>query len=60
MFCIYSSYGDGLMQVHPPSITSVWPVICLAFDETKNKAAAAMSDGVAGRPMGVIRDQVLS
>ena len=48
------------MQVHPPSIMIVCPVICFAFGDTKKSAALAISDGYAGLPMGVIRDQVFS
>ena len=41
------------MQVHPPSIIKLCPVICLAFSDTKNKAALAISVTEAGRPIGV-------
>ena len=47
------------MDVHPPSMTSDCPVICLASSETRKSAACAMSSTVAGLPMGVMRDKVL-
>src|SRR5689334_10117926 len=55
---IHYSYGEGLTLVQPPSTTNDCPVMCLASSETRNKAVAAMSSTVAGRPIGVMRDQV--
>lgn len=48
------------MEVHPPSITSDWPVMCPELGESKNNAAFAISSTRAGLPMGVMRDQVSS
>ena len=49
----YSSYGEGLIEVQPPSTTRLWPVICLAPSETMNKTAWAISLTWASLPIGV-------
>ena len=41
------------MDVHPPSIINVCPVICFALSDTKNNAALVMSETKAGLPIGV-------
>src|SRR5690606_11248743 len=51
-------YGEGLTAVHPPSITSVCPVMWRAASLTRNNAADAISCGVAARTIGVIDDHV--
>ena len=50
-----TQYGEGLTDVHPPSIIKLCPVICLEAGETRNKAALAISFVVAGFPIGVMR-----
>ena len=46
------------MEVQPPSITRLCPVICFDRGDTKNAAAFAISDTEAALPMGVKFDQV--
>ena len=45
------------MEVHPPSTTNVWPVICLDSSDKKNRQVEAMSLTSAALPNGVMAAQ---
>ncbi len=52
---LYQLSGPSLTTDHPPSTTSVCPVIWRAPGPTKKRTACAISAGIEGRPMGVNR-----